>query len=97
MSITNVDELAERIARAAATDEGFSPDHPDHEIVVGEHLTAARRLALSITEEANTLKAEALREAAERAQHDLGWSNGGHTSTYSVRHWLHTLATEHPQ
>ena len=59
MTTTDTDALTERIARAAATSEGFGPDQPDHEVVVGEYLSDARFLAPFIAEEVRKAKAEA--------------------------------------
>ena len=64
MTTTDTDALQERIARAAAASEGFGPDHPDHEFVVGEYLSDAQFLAPFIAAEVQAAKAEALREIA---------------------------------
>ena len=67
---TDTDALIERIARAAATSEGFGPDQPDHEVVVGEYLSDAQFLAPFIAEEVRKAKAEALREMQEHHERE---------------------------
>ena len=97
MTTDDTDALTEKIEEALwglwkvydAPDGGTETfvHAPVHEVVAA--------VLSGVTEEVRKAKAEALREAAERAQHELGWENGGHTSAYSVRHWLDRRAAEH--
>ena len=69
---TDPTPLRERIARAAATSEGFGPDHPDHEVVVGEYLPDAQFLAPIIAAEVRKAQADAWDEGwMERAKRDV--------------------------
>ena len=85
--------LQERIARAAATSEGFGPDHPDHEFVVGEYLSDAQFLAPFIAAEVRKAQGEALRETADwwaANPDDDAFETPGDT-----RNWLRDVATEY--
>lgn len=87
--MTDTDALIERIARAAATSEGFGPDQPDHEDVVGEYMSDSAFFAPFIAIEVRKAKAEALREAAsEYAQ----WIGGNRHASKAMEQFFNTRA-----
>lgn len=99
MTTTDTDALWDTVhAALTLTPEvrGRIAQEPSRDIRASLRLAAQINAVLPIVAvEVRKAKAEALREAAERARSELGWANGGHTSTYSVRHWLRVLATEY--
>lgn len=59
----DTDALIRRIAVATATSEGFGPDQPDHEDVVGEYMSDSAFLAPAIAEEVRAASEKAFEEA----------------------------------
>ena len=101
MTTTDINSLQNRIARVLATQDGFGPEHPDHEIVTGEWFSVAAAVLPIVEAEVRAAKAEALREAAkaheaegldvntESMPHHDGWSY------VTVSQWLRIRATEY--
>lgn len=69
MTTSDADALIRRIAVATATSEGFGPDQPDHEDVVGEYMSDSTFLAPAIAEEVRAASEKAFSEG-KRAMRD---------------------------
>lgn len=68
MTTTDIDALQSRIARVLAIQDGFGPEHPDHEVVTGEWFSVADAVLPIVEAEVRAAKAEALREAADHIE-----------------------------